>query len=1430
MPRKDSEAIASTRRTRTRKKPEAWKSSLSALKERRQQWDEQRKNRPATVAEGQEGEEEEEEDKEEEPRANGRNKNRGESASRSRPSRSYQGGRAASKFIYERNSYRQERIDELEYGMSSDDDFIADDDEEVEEEASDKDEEGDDGFVPAPSDESEQELVANNRPLRQRKKLMSDDEENEGKPKRKLAVDSDDSADELVASSQRIKKRSRVLVDDDESDAELIMDGTTEVNKKDSILPTTIADSTMSLPSENSTSWIAFTESKLSESERSAPRLTRRKQSLIVDSDSEEMQPIKKMPPAKDATPPDSCEPAPEENPQLVTPRKLRRRGEPIPSPLSQVKEENIIKDASSPSRRSRRIQNTETVKLAHHSQVLNLLDRSQEEDEDDEDEENELYLRDDDLQDESDLDGFIVSDKESDVDEDAVFDCVCGAKEENVSHFTGKKFQCSKIECGRWCHSRCFKSASRKKFVCHICRPIKDVLEPDSISSLLFTSLSNHDEPTSLSLLTQSAFPTVIRHRYIRARQRTALHIACEAGAPLVVQKLMDAGADLEATDLDGVTPFHVAATFSMECCRVLVDFVLNGKRGRKKRKEGVEDEQVRALKKVLVKTDQAGHSPLSFAAEYATCGDERVMTKRKKRGRKMVKVVVEPFNLFKVAAETCGLRLKDVLTGKCENLVHVACRAGNVWVMNELKRCFGDFEEAVREKTAGRGATPIHYAAAGTFTNRTPSSLSCLRLLVDHFRALNTVQVDVDVRDNKFADNEGFRSPLLYALGSGVPWGVDGEEGGLRGVLEDRGSCKDEGHNVEVEGKAAEDTAEGGSGEEVQKEGIGNVEGGIGSADDEMKKVNESSVKEHEDEEGVVLEAVCLLLDCGLSRYTTDVHGSTLLHLAAADGLSRIVRHLLDLGLAPDVQDLHGWTPLLYAHVATEVGNVEDDCLVALLERKPQQLYGLFLRSVGGDKRREKVVRALVTSLGTKPMTYKLLNDIIRHNPALILTHFAWVRDIPGLLDFDNKRTVFIRECQSLRRPHLSISVTRGKEMLTSYPSVSRYVEQHLHRLRPTVASKGVSLWDLGWGDDDDEDDDNDFEYSDEEPGFGGWMGSGIVGAIFEEEMGIGPGVTREFWSCFGEDMVDVRHGVFGEGVEGDGARDKEEGMGGHGTVFFADDETPCRNGWWEIEILCGRDPRIEMAKHVGRVFGLAVLDGQVVPGASQLCAAVFKVLSSGDHGRKEKFGLDDLVGVDPVFHRHLTWLLENCIGKDGGELGMTFAIDVVEEGKVVSRALINEGEEVAVTDINKKRFVELAVEERFGRCKKKREAFLKGFWEVVPKKYHSYFSPTELEILIAGETTVSIDAWKATTTYESTYQSWMGGATKHLASLSQPFRRVAEWFWSVLEEDMSVNERLALLSARQLKLPVYSSRDQLREKLLLAVRHGSLGFQFL
>ena len=150
---------------------------------------------------------------------------------------------------------------------------------------------------------------------------------------------------------------------------------------------------------------------------------------------------------------------------------------------------------------------------------------------------------------------------------------------------------------------------------------------------------------------------------------------------------------------------------------------------------------------------------------------------------------------------------------------------------------------------------------------------------------------------------------------------------------------------------------------------------------------------------------------------------------------------------------------------------------------------------------------------------------------------------------------------------------------------------------------------------------------------------------------------------------------------------------------------------------------------------------------------------------------------------------------------------------------------------------------------------EAFLDGFYQLVPPELISIFSPTELELLICGLPDVDVDELCANTEYHQ-YRSTDA---------------MIVWFWEVLRgfnreeralflqfvtgtskvpldgfanlQGMRGVQRFSIHRAygdsanlpsahtcfNQLDLPAYSSQEDLRAKLLMAIKEGSEGFGF-
>lgn len=88
--------------------------------------------------------------------------------------------------------------------------------------------------------------------------------------------------------------------------------------------------------------------------------------------------------------------------------------------------------------------------------------------------------------------------------------------------------------------------------------------------------------------------------------------------------------------------------------------------------------------------------------------------------------------------------------------------------------------------------------------------------------------------------------------------------------------------------------------------------------------------------------------------------------------------------------------------------------------------------------------------------------------------------------------------------------------------------------------------------------------------------------------------------------------------------------------------------------------------------------------------------------------------------------------------------------------TRELIANGSNVLVTDENKREYVKLVCQMKMtGAIRQQLNAFLEGFYDIIPKKLVSIFTEQELELLISGLPTIDIDDLKANTEYHK-YQA--------------------------------------------------------------------------
>ncbi|XVE80553.1 hypothetical protein DITRI_Ditri14bG0149300 [Diplodiscus trichospermus] len=414
------------------------------------------------------------------------------------------------------------------------------------------------------------------------------------------------------------------------------------------------------------------------------------------------------------------------------------------------------------------------------------------------------------------------------------------------------------------------------------------------------------------------------------------------------------------------------------------------------------------------------------------------------------------------------------------------------------------------------------------------------------------------------------------------------------------------------------------------------------------------------------------------------------------------------------------------------------------------------------------------------------RLLNAFVRQNPSLLEKSLSMLLKAPRLIDFDNKRAYFRSRIRQQHEQHLAgplrISVRRAYVLEDSYNQL---------RMRPTLDLKGR------------------------------------LNVQFQGEEGIDAGgLTREWYQLLSRVIFDKGALLFTT-------------VGNNATF------QPNPNSVYQTE-------HLSYFKFVGRVVAKALFDGQLLD--------VYFTRSFYKHILGVKVTYHDIEAVDPDYYKNLKWMLENDVS-DIPDL--TFSMDADEEKhilyektEVTDYELKPGGRNIRVTEETKHEYVDLVADHILTNAIRPQiNSFLEGFNELVPRELISIFNDKELELLISGLPEIDLEDLKANTEYTG-YTS------------ASP---VIQWFWQVVKafnkEDMArllqfvtgtskvplegfkalqgisgpqkfqihkaygAPERLpsAHTCFNQLDLPEYSSKEQLQERLLLAIHEASEGFGF-
>ncbi|XP_068596388.1 E3 ubiquitin-protein ligase NEDD4 [Brachionichthys hirsutus] len=268
-----------------------------------------------------------------------------------------------------------------------------------------------------------------------------------------------------------------------------------------------------------------------------------------------------------------------------------------------------------------------------------------------------------------------------------------------------------------------------------------------------------------------------------------------------------------------------------------------------------------------------------------------------------------------------------------------------------------------------------------------------------------------------------------------------------------------------------------------------------------------------------------------------------------------------------------------------------------------------------------------------------------------------------------------------------------------------------------------------------------------------------------------------------------------------------------------------------------LCNED-HLTYFKFIGRVAGMAVYHGKLLD--AFFIRPFYKMML------QKPITLQDMESVDNEYFNSLVWILEN----DPTDLDLRFTIDEDRFGQTHQHELKPGGEEIVITNENKKEYIHHVMQWRFvNRIKKQMTAFKEGFFELIPQDLIKIFDENELELLMCGLGDVDVNDWRENTKYKNSYGAnhiviqwfWktvlLMDAEKRIRLLQfvtgtsrVPMNGFAELYGSngpqlFTIEQWGTREKLprAHTCFNRLDLPPYESFEELREKLHIAIENA-------
>ncbi|XP_052003606.1 E3 ubiquitin-protein ligase UBR5 isoform X6 [Xyrauchen texanus] len=291
------------------------------------------------------------------------------------------------------------------------------------------------------------------------------------------------------------------------------------------------------------------------------------------------------------------------------------------------------------------------------------------------------------------------------------------------------------------------------------------------------------------------------------------------------------------------------------------------------------------------------------------------------------------------------------------------------------------------------------------------------------------------------------------------------------------------------------------------------------------------------------------------------------------------------------------------------------------------------------------------------------------------------------------------------------------------------------------------------------------------------------------------------------------------------------------------------PGKRGFYSPRPGKNTEARLNCFRNIGRILGLCLLQNELCP--ITLNRHVIKVLL----GRKVNW--HDFAFFDPVMYESLRQLIRHSLTEEAeavfAAMDLAFAIDLCKEEGAGQVELLAGGVNMPVTPLNVYEYVRRYAEHRMlVVAEQPLHAMRKGLLDVLPKNALEDLTAEDFRLLVNGCGEVNVQMLISFTSFNDE-------SGENAEKLLQ-FKR---WFWSIVEK-MSMTERQDLVyfwtsspslpaseegfqpmpsitirppddqhlptantCISRLYVPLYSSKQILKQKLLLAIKTKNFGF---